>query len=88
MILLFFISIVFRQQDISLTSQAQGIAVDGDWAIFRLFDKAVSDSSLSGKLRLVFNIEGRKAIFELRSSSVLNPFKLKELGDFQCPGRG
>lgn len=69
------------------TSAAQGIVADGDWAIFRLIDKAVGESNSPERLRLAFTIEGRKAIFELRSSSVLNPFKLKELGSFQCPGR-
>lgn len=65
----------------------QGIGAGGGWAIFRLIDKAMVDSNSPEYLRLVFMIEGRRVEFELRSSSVLNPFKLKELGRFQCPGR-
>ncbi|TXT27329.1 MAG: type VI secretion system protein ImpL [Gallionellaceae bacterium] len=61
-------------------NSTHGIAADGDWAIFRLIDKASSDSSSPERLRLVFMVEGKKAQFELRSNSVLNPFKLKELG--------
>jgi type VI secretion system protein ImpL len=69
------------------TTAAQGVTVEGDWAIFRLIDKAMSDSSSPERLRLVFMIEGKRITFELRSNSVLNPFKLKELGGFRCPGR-
>ena len=65
----------------------QGVGASGDWAIFRLVDKAMMDSNSPESMRLVFMIEGRRVEFELRSSSVLNPFKLKELGRFQCPGR-
>lgn len=64
----------------------QGISVNGDWAIFRLIDKAMIDSNSPERLRLVFMIEGKRVEFELRSSSVLNPFKMRELGGFQCPG--
>lgn len=67
-------------------SAQQGISAGGDWAIFRLVDKAMIDSNSPERLRLIYMIEGKRVEFELRSSSVLNPFKLKELGGFQCPG--
>lgn len=63
----------------------QGISVGGDWAIFRLIDRAMIDSNSPERLRLVFMLDGKRVEFELRSSSVLNPFKMKELGGFQCP---
>jgi len=69
------------------SNPGQGIAVEGDWAIFRLIEKAMGDSSVPERLRLVYMLEGKRVTFELRASSVLNPFKLKELGGFRCPGR-
>ena len=35
--------------------------------------------------RATFDIDGRKAVFEVTASSVRNPFRLRELHDFQCP---
>ncbi|MCU9849874.1 type VI secretion system membrane subunit TssM [Defluviimonas sp. WL0024] len=60
---------------------------DGPWALFRLFDAAeVRRTNVSDRKRVIFNIGGRIAIFELQSGSVLNPFSLPALGKFSCPG--
>jgi len=34
---------------------------------------------------VTFNINGRKAQFQLITSSVQNPFRLRELEQFRCP---
>jgi type VI secretion system protein ImpL len=39
------------------------------------------------KFNVTFNIDGRKAQFEVVTSSVQNPFRLRELEQFQCPSR-
>ena len=36
-------------------------------------------------LRVTFQVEGYKARYELRASSVYNPFNLPELQQFRCP---
>jgi type VI secretion system protein ImpL len=69
------------------SSAALGINTEGDWAIFRLIDKSRIESSSPERLRLAFLLEGKRVVFELRSNSVLNPFRLRELGVFKCPGR-
>lgn len=59
---------------------------DGPWAAFRLLDAAeVRRTNVSDRKRVIFNIGGRIAIFELQSGSVLNPFSLPALSKFSCP---
>lgn len=70
-------------------SQANSESVlsrDGPWALFRLLDAAeVRNTNASDRKRIIFRIGGRIAIFELQSSSVLNPFSLPALTRFSCP---
>jgi type VI secretion system protein ImpL len=60
---------------------------DGPWAWFRLLDEAqVTQSSLSDRFIVTFEVGGRSATFELRANSVNNPFSLTSLEQFRCPG--
>ena len=60
---------------------------DGPWALFRLFDRFVPDPSpVPEKFTVTMNLDGHKARIEVISASVLNPFQLKELKQFRCPG--
>jgi len=68
-------------------SGASGITTEGAWALFRLFDKARVDGlGAPEKFKLTFDVEGRQASFEVTASSVQNPFRLRELSEFRCPG--
>ncbi|SHH01482.1 type VI secretion system membrane subunit TssM [Marivita hallyeonensis] len=59
---------------------------DGPWAWFRLLDAAeVRRTNVSDRKRVIFNVGGRIAIFQLQSGSVLNPFALPALSKFNCP---
>jgi type VI secretion system protein ImpL len=59
---------------------------DGPWAWFRLLDAAeVRRTNVSDRKRVIFNVGGRIAIFQLQSGSVLNPFALPALTKFSCP---
>jgi type VI secretion system protein ImpL len=61
---------------------------EGPWALFRMFDRLqMENTGLPERFKATFNIEGRKATFEITTSSVQNPFRFKELEQFQCPGR-
>jgi type VI secretion system protein ImpL len=69
-------------------SKPSGITEDGPWGLFRLLDQAkVSPTDAPETLEAAFNVGGRKSRFAVRASGALNPFKLKELTDFQCPNR-
>jgi type VI secretion system protein ImpL len=64
-----------------------GQTTEGAWALFRLFDKArVEGLGAPEKFKVTFDVEGRQASFEVTASSVQNPFRLRELAEFRCPG--
>lgn len=59
---------------------------DGPWAWYRLLDAAeIRKTNVSDRSRLIFNVGGRIAIFQMQSGSVLNPFNLPALAKFSCP---
>ncbi len=59
---------------------------DGPWALFRLLDAAsIRKTNVSDRSRVIFNIGGRIAIFQMQSGSVKNPFGLVALSKFSCP---
>ena len=67
-------------------SGASGFNTEGPWALFRLFDKAkVEGLGAPEKFRVVFDVDGRTAAFEVTASSVQNPFRLRDLNEFRCP---
>ncbi|QDY70916.1 type VI secretion system membrane subunit TssM [Qingshengfaniella alkalisoli] len=62
------------------------IRKDGPWALFRLLDGAeVRNTNVSDRKRVIFNVGGRIAIFQMQSGSVHNPFALPALSSFSCP---
>ncbi len=59
---------------------------DGPWAAFRLFDAAeVRNTNVADRKRVIFNIGGRIAIYQMQTGSVRNPFALPALAQFSCP---
>ncbi len=63
-----------------------GLVNDGPWALFRLFERVTVTPGLSPeKFRATFDIDGRKAVFDITTSSVKNALRLPELRSFQCP---
>jgi type VI secretion system protein ImpL len=64
------------------------ITMDGPWALFRLFDQGqITPGGGPDRFTITFNVGGHMAAFEIRAGSVLNPFSLKELHKFRCPGK-
>lgn len=69
-------------------SGTSGAVFEGPWALFRMFDKVDIDAGgQPERFRATFNIEGRKAVFEVTTSSVVNPFRMTDLNNFSCPGK-
>ena len=63
------------------------VMFEGPWALFRLFDRYdVQPSAQPEKFTVVMNLNGKRARFEVTASSVFNPFRLKEIQQFRCPG--
>jgi type VI secretion system protein ImpL len=68
-------------------AQPASLSADGPWALFRLLDKArMGQTTMSDRFKMTFNVEGLTAIFELRASSVSNPFRLSIIRGFRCLG--
>jgi type VI secretion system protein ImpL len=65
-----------------------GVSEDGPWGWFRMLDQAQTSTTNSPEtINITFEVGGRQARFQLRSSGALNPFKLQELTEFRCPNR-
>jgi type VI secretion system protein ImpL len=64
------------------------LRTDGPWAWFRMIDKGVLEPTPQGeRYKLSFDLDGKKASFELTASSVINPFKRDTLEQFRCLDR-
>jgi type VI secretion system protein ImpL len=62
-------------------------AFEGPWSLLRVFDRVRIEPGSGGRFQLVFDVEGRKARFEARSTHALNPAQREELEQFKCPSR-
>jgi type VI secretion system protein ImpL len=75
---------------IRLSAQPGGtpMVFEGPWALFRLFDRFEVQSTPQQPERfvVVINLDGHRARLEVTASSVFNPFRLRELQQFRCPG--
>ncbi len=69
-------------------TSGSGYTFNGPWALLRLLDRARVDAGTSPDRALIsFDIEGRKARFEVRSASAHNPLLRQDLEPFQCPNK-
>ncbi|NKE46920.1 type VI secretion system membrane subunit TssM [Roseomonas frigidaquae] len=67
-------------------SSAGPLATDGAWAAMRLVSRGrLTTTRAADRLRLTLQHGERRAEFELRASSIVHPFGLRELQDFRCP---
>jgi type VI secretion system protein ImpL len=58
----------------------------GQWALFRLLDRMqIEPGPTPERFRVTFAVDGRRAMYDVTTSSVQNPFGLKELQEFRCP---
>ena len=73
---------------IKLTTPAgTALQFDGPWALFRMFDRFdVQPTAQPERFTVAMNLDGKRARFEVTSNSVFNPFRLREIQQFRCPG--
>ena len=66
---------------------APPLVFEGPWALFRLFDRfEVQPSGRPEKFAVLMNLDGRRIRLDVTANSVLNPFRLREIQQFRCPG--
>jgi type VI secretion system protein ImpL len=58
---------------------------DGPWAWLHLLDQGVVSGAQGERYQVSFALNGRKVAYELRASSVINPFRRDTLEQFRCP---
>ena len=52
-----------------------------------MFDRfEVLPSAQPERFQVVLNLDGKKAKLEVIASSAFNPFRLREIQQFRCPG--
>jgi type VI secretion system protein ImpL len=80
-----------NQVRLQLTPQVSGstgAVAEGVWALHRFFDKLqITPGASAERFLATVNIDGRRAVFEVVAGSVENPFALRSLREFNCPGR-
>jgi type VI secretion system protein ImpL len=70
------------------TSGANNLVFEGPWALFRMFDRLdIEATPQPERFFVTFDVEGRKARFEVTANSVQNPFRLADLRAFSCPAK-
>ena len=63
------------------------INFEGPWALFRMFDRfEVLPTAQPEKFSVVVNLEGKRVRLEVIANSVMNPFRMREIQQFRCPG--
>ena len=78
---------VSSQINVSATPAIAPLGFEGPWALFRLFDRfEVLPTSHPEKFTLLVNLEGKRVRFEIIANSVFNPFRMREIQQFRCPG--
>ncbi|MDE1150593.1 MAG: type VI secretion system membrane subunit TssM [Azospirillaceae bacterium] len=63
----------------------QSLMKTGPWSLFHLVDQGTVTALGSDNLRVNFTSGAHNAGFEMKSSTSLNPFILRELRAFRCP---
>jgi type VI secretion system protein ImpL len=78
---------VASQIKLSTVPGTTPLTFDGPWALFRMFDRfEVQPTAQPERFTVAMNIDGKRARLEVTSSSVFNPFRLREMQQFRCPG--
>ncbi len=63
------------------------LGFDGPWALFRFFDRfEIQQTSQPEKFTVLLNLDGKRVRLEVIANSVINPFRMREMQQFRCPG--
>ena len=73
-----------RLEFMDLVGQTTSLSASGDWAWFRLLDRARRRSRGDDTIQATFSKGGHTATVEIRANSVFNPLQLPDLTQFKC----
>ncbi|CAN5907709.1 type VI secretion system membrane subunit TssM [soil metagenome] len=78
---------VASQIKLSATPAGVTQTFDGPWALFRMFDRFdVQPTAQPEKFNVTMTVDGKPVRLEVTANSVFNPFRLREMQQFRCPG--
>jgi type VI secretion system protein ImpL len=64
----------------------RGYSFEGPWALLRMFDRVrIEQGAAPERVVMTFDVEGRRARFEVTSTVPLGPARVRELEQFRCP---
>ncbi|MDR9751375.1 type VI secretion system membrane subunit TssM [Pseudomonas sp. SZMC_28357] len=66
---------------------ASDLSSDGPWAWLHVLDRGTVKGGQGERYQVAFTLDGRAVQYELRASSVINPFRRDALEQFRCPSR-
>jgi type VI secretion system protein ImpL len=66
-------------------SGPEGEQALGPWSLFKLFDRSTKQVQSPDRMTVTFMSKSLSASFDLRASSVLNPFTNRAMREFRCP---
>jgi type VI secretion system protein ImpL len=61
------------------------VHTEGPWAWLHMVDRGTLEPTQGERFVLRFELDGKKAVYELTASSVINPFRREALERFHCP---
>ncbi len=74
--------------DVAPSSAHSDLHTEGSWAWLRMIDKGAQENSAQGeRFKLTFDFDGRKVVYSMTASSVINPFRREALEQFRCMDR-
>ena len=73
-----------RLEFLDLDGQTTALTSSGDWAWFRLLDRARRRVRGDGTVQATFSKGGHYARVDIRANSVFNPLQLPDLAQFKC----
>jgi type VI secretion system protein ImpL len=68
------------------SSPSESVTGEGTWSLFHLMERA-SVEGAKDRMNVSFVLEGKRLDFELRLSTVYNPFATQAIRQFRCPGK-
>lgn len=73
------------QLEVAPPGASGAVRRDGPWAWLRMLDAGTVEATpQTERYRVTFDVDGRKAVFEMTASSVVNPFRRGVLEQFRC----
>ena len=74
--------------EVAVDTTSAMLKTEGAWSWLRMIDKSQLElTAQSERFKLNFDVQSRKLVFEMKASSVINPFRRETIEPFRCMDR-